>query len=222
LLDDVSRALHIAEKPAFRAEGGAANGHAQQAKGFDFFHGLLDSAGYGRTDTLPINVPSGSYVLPADVVSGLGQGNTIAGAKMLDVVFSGMPYQYQGGAYGSRLPEGKKGPGAPDAPAPHTHPGFANPPNPINSAGPSAPPGVPTSGVNLSEPLHPMKKGGSVPYKKVPIIAAGGEYVIHPDIVRYLGGGNMKDGHDFLDSFVRDVRKRTHKTLKSLPGPAKD
>ena len=218
--DIVAQALHAAEKPAFRAEGGSS-GNAPQAKGFDFQHGLLDSSGYGRTDTLPINVPSGSYVLPADVVSGLGQGNTIAGAKMLDLVFSGMPYHYEGGAYGSRLPEGKKGPGAPPAPAPHTSPGFPNPPSPINSAGPGAPPGTPTGGVNLSAPLPQMKKGGAIPHKKVAIIAAGGEYVIHPDIVRYLGGGDISNGHKFLDHFVKDVRSRTHKTLKSLPGPAK-
>jgi hypothetical protein len=67
-----------------------------------------------------------------------------------------------------------------------------------------------------------MKKGGAAPYKKVPIIAAGGEYIIHPDIVRYIGGGDMSKGHSFLDSFVKDVRERTRKTLGKLPGPAKD
>ena len=37
----------------------------------------------GRTDALPVDVPDGSYVVPADVVSALGQGNTLAGHKAL-------------------------------------------------------------------------------------------------------------------------------------------
>src|SRR5215472_12241131 len=52
-------------------------------------HGMLGGAGMGRTDTLPINVPSGSYVVPADIVSGIGQGNSAGGAKLLDSFFKG-------------------------------------------------------------------------------------------------------------------------------------
>jgi hypothetical protein len=190
-------------------------------EGFDFAHGLLKSSGHGRTDTLPINVPSGSYVLPADVVSGLGQGNTIAGAKVLDRVFEGMPYYMHSAPYGAPMPGGKKGEGVPAAPPPRSGygpPGVTAPPP---APGPGAPAGSPVGGYNLSAPLPHMKKGGAAPYKKVPIIAAGGEYIIHPDIVRYIGGGDMSKGHSFLDSFVKDVRERTRKTLGKLPGPAK-
>lgn len=42
-------------------------------------HGLIKSAVPGRTDQLPITVPRDSYIIPADVISGLGQGNTDAG-----------------------------------------------------------------------------------------------------------------------------------------------
>lgn len=35
----------------------------------------------GRTDAHMIDVPAESFVIPADVVSGLGQGNTLAGMK---------------------------------------------------------------------------------------------------------------------------------------------
>jgi hypothetical protein len=45
--------------------------------------GPLHSDVPGRTDALPIDVPEGSYVIPADVVSALGQGNTAAGQKAL-------------------------------------------------------------------------------------------------------------------------------------------
>lgn len=41
----------------------------------------------GRTDRLPVNVWSGAYVVPADVVSGMGEGNTLAGFKVLDQMF---------------------------------------------------------------------------------------------------------------------------------------
>lgn len=43
------------------------------------FHGPLKAAIPGRTDRLPIHVVSGSYVLPADCVSSLGENNTEAG-----------------------------------------------------------------------------------------------------------------------------------------------
>jgi hypothetical protein len=41
----------------------------------------------GRADVVPVDVPAGSYVIPADVVSALGQGNTAAGHKKLDQYF---------------------------------------------------------------------------------------------------------------------------------------
>ena len=49
--------------------------------------GGLDSPVAGRTDHLPVSPPEGSYVIPADVVSFLGQGNTQAGIRHLDMVF---------------------------------------------------------------------------------------------------------------------------------------
>jgi hypothetical protein len=60
--------------------------------------------------------------------------------------------------------------------------------------------------------------GGEAP--DVPIVAAGGEYVIHPDDVAWLGDGSMDDGHRILDEFVKQYRAETVKTLKTLPGPA--
>lgn len=45
--------------------------------------GLVHSASPGRADLVSARLRQGSYVLPADVVSGLGEGNTLAGAKVL-------------------------------------------------------------------------------------------------------------------------------------------
>jgi len=220
--DPISHALELAAKPLYRASGGSAVDQLPPEAGFEFVHGLLDSAGHGRTDTLPINVPSGSYVLPADVVSGLGQGNTIAGAKVLDRVFSGMPwngsgnpYGAQGGPRGARLADVHKGAGAPTPPtgAP---------------ASEATPPASMFGGTTTTTTSGPggLKRGGQAPAARkrtmVPIIAAGGEYVVHPQYVEQLGDGDIAKGHDYLDKFVKHVRKLTHETLRKLPGPAKD
>src|SRR5262245_16386255 len=57
---------------------------------------LVQSATPGRTDRIPVRARSGSFVLPADVVSGLGQGNTMAGAKMW-----GQAISHASGPYGT-------------------------------------------------------------------------------------------------------------------------
>lgn len=49
--------------------------------------GPIHSNVAGRTDHLPINVPSGSYVIPADIVSAMGEGNTMSGFQILNRVF---------------------------------------------------------------------------------------------------------------------------------------
>lgn len=51
------------------------------------FVGPIHSDVAGRTDHLPINVPSGAYVIPADIVSALGEGNTMAGFRDLNDMF---------------------------------------------------------------------------------------------------------------------------------------
>ena len=56
----------------------------------------------------------------------------------------------------------------------------------------------------------------------VPIVAAGGEYVIPPEHVVRLGGGDLDHGHKILDAFVKKMRQKTIKTLQNLPGPKKD
>lgn len=49
--------------------------------------GAITMAVGGRTDHIPMNVLEGSYVIPADIVSSLGEGNTLAGTKVLDRMF---------------------------------------------------------------------------------------------------------------------------------------
>lgn len=46
--------------------------------------GAIKAAVAGRTDHLPMHVPSGSYVIPADIVSAIGEGNTEHGFDIID------------------------------------------------------------------------------------------------------------------------------------------
>ena len=122
--------------------------------------GAIHSPVAGRTDHLPMHVPSGSYVIPADIVSSLGEGNTMAGYRAVKMMFKGAPY----GAY--------------------------------------------AAGGGVGEP--------------VPIVAAGGEYVLSPDEVIWAGGGDLDAGHRALDKWITDTRKDLINTLKKLPPPKKD
>ena len=121
--------------------------------------GPIHSPVSGRTDHLPMHVASGSYVIPADIISAMGEGNTMSGFKQMKWILSGA------GAL-------------------------------------------------------PRASGGSVP--AVPIVAAGGEYVITPHEVMWAGDGDLDMGHRVLDDFVTGMRAKTIKTLKALPGPKKN
>ena len=50
--------------------------------------GPIHSPVAGRTDHLPMHVPSGAYVIPADIISAMGEGNTMAGFKVANTIFS--------------------------------------------------------------------------------------------------------------------------------------
>jgi hypothetical protein len=157
--------------------------------------GPIHSPVAGRTDHLPMHVESGSYVIPADIISAMGEGNSMAGFKVAKDIFSqplygdqkagaGEPYGGDGAPYGgSGMPYGGDG-----APYGMTAPGKA--------AG-----------------------GGTA---TVPSVAAGGEYVIPPEDVVHIGNGDLDYGHQVLDEFVKRFRAKTIKTLQKLPGPKKD
>jgi hypothetical protein len=160
---------------------------ASRAEKFVKHHeGAINAGVAGRTDHLPMTVKSGSYVLPADFVSGLGEGNTIAGFAHMHRMFGGnprgagaTPYRGVGGPYnsGSHPYDQAKGP-------------------------------------------YGMARGGHA--KGVPIVAAGGEFVLSPEQVREAGGGDLERGHRVLDKWVLLMRKDLIKTLKKLPGPARN
>lgn len=72
----ISKALSLAKKTPQPATpiGGATKLHT----------GAIKAPVAGRTDHLPMHVPSGSYVIPADIVSAIGEGNTEHGFDIID------------------------------------------------------------------------------------------------------------------------------------------
>lgn len=84
----VAAALHNADKYR-RAQGGIVPHYDD---GGTVTTGFLHSNIPGRTDLIHASPPSGSYIVPADVVSGIGEGNSNAGAELLWKALNTGPY----------------------------------------------------------------------------------------------------------------------------------
>ena len=54
--------------------------------------GFLSGDTPGRADSIKTQAPSGAYVLPADVVAGLGEGNSLAGARVVQEMMGTGPH----------------------------------------------------------------------------------------------------------------------------------
>jgi hypothetical protein len=164
--------------------------------------GFIDSAVAGRTDDLPMAVAADSHVIPADVVSGLGEGNSLNGAALLDRMFHSGPWG--AGAIRSRVPA--------------TMP---RPPRPMPSYAAGGPPSPSRPGVGVAGHERTAQ-----------ILAAGGEYVVRPEAVAEIGRrakarnprmlkSDMAAGHEAIDRFIVEARKHIVATTKKLPGPVK-
>ena len=180
-------AISYAIKRRGRAMGGIASNPftLRNVVRNEMHTGPIMSAVPGRTDKHAMNVPSGSYVVPADVVSHLGQNNTAAGMNILHKEFHGGPY------------------GGPGAKAPKIH-----------GLGLPKPPKMSMANKGGRKNDHHM---GS----PVPVMTAGGEYVIPPEIVLRFGHGDLKRGHAELDKRMMTLRKKHIRILRNLPPPAK-
>jgi hypothetical protein len=177
----VAIALSNARKYGAKFAAGGGTSWEERASGRSLTHaGMIHSAVPGRTDALPITVGGGAYVVPADHLASLGQGNSIAGGQIVNRM----------------LGLGKHG-------------GLRAPRAIIHKQGRMKMPKIATGGA----PSHDDKP--------VPIIAAGGEFVIPPEKVREIGGGDIDKGHRILDHWVLTERKKHIKTLKNLKPPKK-
>lgn len=180
-------AIAYATKRRGRAMGGIASNPftLRNVVRREMHTGPIMSAVPGRTDKHAMNVPSGSYVVPADVVSHLGQNNTSAGMQVLHKELHGGPY----GGPGAKTPK-------------------------IKGLGLPKPPKMSMANKGGRKNDHHM---GS----PVPVMTAGGEYVIPPEIVLQFGNGDLKRGHAELDKRIMNLRKKHIQTLRKLPPPAK-
>lgn len=152
--------------------------------------GFLAGNTMGRQDAVHTQAPGGSYILPADVVSGLGEGNSLAGARVWDEILNSGPH-------GTPMPHGSRGRGPPPPPR--------EPGSTTQSFGNIAKGG----GV----------QGKDAPGASVPVALSHGEIVVMPQDVMWIGGGNLRKGHRVLDAWVQSERKKQIKKLASLPGP---
>ena len=194
----IAAALNTARKT--RAEGGSVKKTTH--KPVHKFHvGPIHSSVAGRTDHLPVHVIAGSYVIPADIISGWGQGNTMAGFKVAKDIFGQSFYGHKGAGKG----------------APYGHAG------------------MPYGGKGHPYGAHGLPYGGTSPHKAdggstgqwdennlVPVVVAGGEFVMHPMDVARMGHGSVDDGHEIMDHVINLYRKHLIDTLKNLKGPKKD
>lgn len=115
----------------------------------------------GRADHARLSVPSGSFILPSDTVSALGESNSAAGFAVLQGMFP----QSQRMANGGEVVDDDQG------------------------------------------------------EEQVPVRLSSGEYVLDPETVAQVGGGDIGKGHKILNRFVLQVRREYVKRLRSLPRP---
>jgi hypothetical protein len=197
--------------------------------------GMIHSPIPGRTDKISMNVKGGSYILPADIVSGIGQGNSMAGASILNKFFKMSPYGASAGRVGTpkvnygkpmnmRLPS-MKAPKFAGGGQAETGPGMLpgmSPEDRNATATAQMPPMLTNPPPINQEAADDMPLSRNVEDHRgdiVPIVAAGGEFAIPPHVVELLGSGSMKKGHEILDNLVLHMRKKNIEDQRKLKGP---
>ncbi len=155
--------------------------------------GLIGGSGAGRTDRLPLDVAADSHVIPADVLSGIGQGHSLAGAKFLQAAMATGPY-------GTPFPHEVHGHGPPRAPGVSQHMlGEASGGNTRRTSILAA------SGEMIIEP-HDVEALG---------------HRGHECGLAKKGEPPMETGHRLIDEMIHHVRQFTIQWLKHAPPPKK-
>lgn len=81
--------MEAAGHPRSQAVAAALHTAYDRASGGAVMTGPLNGATPGRADQVPVKVPNGAHVIPADVVAALGDGNNAAGMLVLQRIFPG-------------------------------------------------------------------------------------------------------------------------------------
>jgi hypothetical protein len=163
-----------------------------------FLHGITP----GRADLVKTTAPAGAFVIPADVVAGLGEGNGLAGASTVEKML-------RSGPHGIPMPKGGAGRGPPRPPR-------------IGRASGGATYGYVPKGGPWTGPKLFRASGGEAPGPDAtPVALSDGEYVVGPHDVIRVGKGDHGRGIKWLEGFVVHHRKKQIERLKKLPGPVK-
>lgn len=175
----VAIALDVARR-AKRDAGGAASSTPWfvRHESNQISRGPIIGGTMGRADKVNANLANGSHVIPSDIVSHIGQGNSLAGMTKLGQMLGPQTVK-------PMKPNFPKLPGAPKLPK--------------------------------------MAKGGKADDKdEVPCALSHGEFIVNPEVVTKIGGGDEDRGHRILDAMILHLRHQAIETLKRLPPPAQD
>ena len=138
-----------------------------------------------------MSVAADSHIIPADVVSGMGQGNSIAGAHILAAAL-------RMGPYNTNLPSGARGSGPPRAPGLSAMQSYA-------AGGGAEKSPILAAGGEMVVPPQTVLYWGRVAKR-------AGKFTRYDD---------MKAGHEAIDVMIANVRKHVIKWLKHAPAPKK-
>ena len=181
-----------------QAKGGTSKETDHDETNDPIVHGFIKSTVPGRTDKHNIRVYAGSYVIPADIVAGLGQGNSLAGSHAIHLTYDNGPWGHSKN-YLTKTPVAQHSPEDSDR--------------------------------FVAEGAAADARGNTVP-----VVVAGGEDILTPWVIMHhhlLGGLDPRDndqkhlkmalqiGHEALDEWVVDERKKQVKEISKLPGPVK-
>ena len=151
--------------------------------------GYLHGPTMGRADAIETTAPGGSHVIPADVISGLGEGNSLAGARVMQGILDSGPH----GIPQARL---GRGPGLPRPPSGTRMPQF-----------------------QAEGGATQMRAGGVHGSGQTPVALSHGEFVISPEHVSAWGHGDPELGHRVWDRWIVETRKKLIEKQKKLPTP---
>jgi len=193
-LDTARRSGAKIRKPAQSGRALPLTGPPGAGAAEHVYAGPLHSHVPGRTDKINLNVKPGSYVIPADVVSMIGEGNTLAGSAVLKVMF------------GQKALTGS-------VPPPKSRPGIVERRMEHHAMLPGA--GQVRGYQEGGEAERDPRTEGAAP-----VVVAGGEHIIGPDEIK-AKFGDLAHGHKSLDEFVGEMRRREIKRLRTAPPPKK-
>ena len=161
----------------------------------DFDSGLLHGTTPGQADAIKTTAPAGGFVVPAEVVAHLGQGNTLAGSRVMQSILDtgpgGMPLQRHGTGRGPPRP--------PELPRSEQEQ--------FKKGGPI--------------PVFEAKERGGEKQKpgETPVDLSDGEFYVSPHHVTAWGGGDHERGIRIWNKWTWQKHKEHQASLRKYKGP---